>query len=395
MAIDLILGADSITAPLTGIGRYADELASGLRQHPDIARVRYFALGRWADWDALQRADGAAPDRPSLRSRIASNRAAVQAYRLLIPAVQHLRLRRENGQNGKNGKNSKNSTIYHAPDYFVPPFPGPTVATVHDLSHHICPQFHPAARISYMRRALPASLRRTSHVITVSESARQDLIAHFGYPAERITAIALGASPAFRPHSAAELAPLLESLGLQPHGYSLYVGTIEPRKNLDRLLAAYAALPPALRAQHPLVMAGGAGWHCDSTLARMAQAASAGWLHYVRYIPQADLPALYAGARLFVYPSLYEGFGLPVLEAMASGTPVITSNVSSLPEVVGSVALLIDPQDTDALRAALARALQDDPWRQQARSAGLARAAQFSWQKCVSATVQIYARLPV
>lgn len=385
MAIDLILGADSITAPLTGIGRYSFELASGLRQHPDIARLRYFTLGRWADWAALQPADGAAPTQRSLRSRIASNRAAVRAYRLLMPALQHLRLRSETS-----------GSIYHAPDYFVPPFPGPTVATVHDLSHHIYPQFHPPARISYMRRALPASLRRTSHVITVSESARQDLIEHFGYPAERITAIPLGASPAFRPHSAAELAPLLQRLqhlNLQPHGYSLYVGTIEPRKNLDRLLTAYEALPPALRAQHPLVMAGGAGWHCQATLARMARAASAGWLHYLRYIPQADLPALYAGARLFVYPSLYEGFGLPVLEAMASGTAVITSNVSSLPEVAGSAALLIDPEDTAALSSALAQALQDSAWRQQARSAGLARAAQFSWGQCVAATVQVYQRL--
>ena len=381
MAIDLIFGADSIMAPLTGIGRYAFELARGLPSQPEVARVRYFSLGRWVDWSALQQADGAASVQRSLRSRVASNRTAVQAYRLLMPAVQHLRLR---GQMG---------AVYHAPDFFVPPFPGPTVATVHDLSHHIYPQFHPPARIDYMRRALPASLRRTSHVITVSESARHDLVQHLGYPASRITAIALGASPAFRPHSAQELALLLPRLGLQPQGYSLYVGTIEPRKNLDRLLTAYETLPPALRQQHPLVMAGGAGWRCEKTFERMQRAASAGWLHYLRYLPQADLPALYAGARLFVYPSMYEGFGLPVLEAMASGTPVITSNVSSLPEVVGSAAMQANPVDTDAWTSALALALQDGAWRQQARSAGLARAAQFSWQQCIQQTVQVYTRL--
>ena len=346
MAIDLIFGADSITAPLTGIGRYAYELARGLPLHPGVGQVRYFAMGRWANWSVLQQANGSAPTQRSLRSRVASNRAAVQAYRLLMPAVQHLRLRRQTG------------AVYHAPDYFVPPFPGPAVATVHDLSHHIYPQFHPPARIDYMRRALPASLHRTSHVITVSESARNDLIEHLGYPADRITAIALGASPAFRPHSLSELAFLLPRLGLQPHGYSLYVGTIEPRKNLDRLLTAYEALPPALRQQYPLVMAGGAGWRCGQTLERMARAANAGWLHYLRYIPQADLPALYAGARLFVYP-----------------------------------AMQITPTDTAALTMALTRALQDSPWRQQARSAGLARAAQFSWHQCIQQTVQVYARL--
>jgi alpha-1,3-rhamnosyl/mannosyltransferase len=206
----------------------------------------------------------------------------------------------------------------------------------------------------------------------------------------------LGADPAFRPHSAAELAPVLARLGLPnllAQGYSLYVGTIEPRKNIDRLLDAYEALPEALRRHCPLVMAGSPGWRSEHTHARMARAASAGWLHYLRYVPQADLPALYAGARLFAYPSLYEGFGLPVLEAMASGTPVVTSNVSSLPEVVGNVALSIPPEDTDALTTALARALQDEPWRTQARAAGLARAATFSWQACVHRTVQVYQQL--
>lgn len=384
VAIDLILGADSISAPLTGIGRYAFELARGLPQHPALARVRYFSLGRWVALAPLLQADAATTEQAqarTLRSVLAGNRAAVQAFRLLMPTLQRLRLRSEQG------------AIYHSPNFFLPPFPGRTVTTVHDLSHHIYPQFHPAARVDYMQRMLPASLQRASHVITVSESARQDLITHFGHPPERITAIPLGANPAFRPHSAAELAPVLARLGLQAQGYSLCVGTIEPRKNIDRLLDAYEALPEALRARYPLVMAGSPGWRSEHTHARMARAASAGWLHYLRYVPQADLPALYAGARLFAYPSLYEGFGLPVLEAMASGVPVVTSNVSSLPEVVGDVALSIPPEDTDALMAALARGLQDDLWRAQAGSAGLERAHQFTWARCIDSTVQVYAQL--
>ncbi|MBY0454568.1 MAG: glycosyltransferase family 4 protein [Burkholderiaceae bacterium] len=379
MSIDLILGADSISPPLTGIGRYAFELAKGLHQHAGMGRVRYFSLGRWVSLESLLHADTAPPStQRSVRSILAGNRAAVQAFRLLMPSLQRLRLR------------TQGDAIFHSPNYFLPPFGGRTVTTVHDLSHHIYPQFHPAARIDYMRRMLPESLRRTTHVITVSESARHDLIQYFNHPADQITAIPLGADPAFRPHSAAELAPVLARLGLQPHSYSLYVGTIEPRKNLDRLLTAYEALPVALRQHHPLVMAGGAGWCSEHTHERMARAASAGWLHYLRYVAQADLPVLYAGARLFVYPSLYEGFGLPVLEAMASGVPVVTSNTSSLPEVVGTVALQIAPEDTAALTAAMYQALQDDAWRAQAASAGLARAAQFSWQTCIDRTVQVY-----
>ena len=382
VAIDLILGADSISAPLTGIGRYALELARGLPEHPQMARVRYFSLGRWTALQTLQGAERAPLNqRPSLRSVLAGNRAAVQAFRLLMPTLQRLRLRSEQG------------AIYHSPNFFLPPFPGRTVTTVHDLSHHIYPQFHPPARIDYMRRMLPASLARASHVITVSESARQDLITHFGHAPERITAIPLGANPAFRPHSAAELAPVLARWGLQAQGYSLYVGTIEPRKNLDRLLDAYEALPKALRARYPLVMAGSPGWRSEHTHARMAGAASAGWLHYLRYVPQADLPALYAGARLFAYPSLYEGFGLPIVEAMASGTPVLTSNTSCMPEVAGGAARLVNPLDVEDMALALEECLSNEAWQADARAKGLVRAANLSWDGCVEETVAVYRQL--
>lgn len=381
--LEIILGADSISAPLTGIGRYAFELARGLPQCPEVARVRYFSLGRWVQLQQLLQADEVTAQKAqakTLRSMLAGNRLAVQAFRMVMPQLQRLRLR-HTGQ-----------AIYHSPNFFLPPFAGPTVVTVHDLSHHVYPQFHPSARVDYMQRMLPDTLSRASHVITDSQATRQDLITHLGYAPERITSIHLGANPAFRPYTSAELAPVLASWGLQEQGYSLYVGTIEPRKNLDRLLDAYEALPEALRLRYPLVMAGSAGWRSEHTHARMARAASAGWLHYLRYVPQVDLPALYAGARLFVYPSLYEGFGLPVLEAMASGVPVVTSNVSSLPEVAGDVALSVHPEDTASLCSCIAQGLQDSSWRARAITAGVERAALFTWQQCIRQTVDVYGK---
>lgn len=346
-------------------------------------QVRYFVLKGWVPLQPLLEAEGeggvhSSANRPSLRNKLASNRVAVRAYHALVPHLQRWQLR------------AQEHAIYHSPNYFLPPFPGRTVATIHDLSHHLYPQFHPAARIDYMRRALPGSLHRADHLITDAESVRQELVEHFGYPADRITAIPLGANPAFRPHCTEELQSTLARLDLKPHGYSLYVGTIEPRKNLDRLLAAYESLPQALRMHYPLVVAGGSGWCSERTHERMALAANAGWLKYLRFVAQADLPALYAGARVFVYPSMYEGFGLPVLEAMASGAPVITSNCSSLPEVVGTAALQVHPENVPGLANSLAHALQDDTWRAHARMAGLARAAQFSWDRCVQQTVQVY-----
>ncbi|AVO48662.1 glycosyltransferase family 1 protein [Melaminivora suipulveris] len=382
MGVDLILGADSIAAPLTGVGRYAYELARGLPEHPGIGRMRFFSRGRWLGRESLLGAERVVPDgRPDLRSTLAASRLAVRAYGVLMPALERLRLR------------GQSDALFHSPNFFLPPFAGRSVTTVHDLSHHIHPHFHPPARIDYMRRMLPDSLRRATHVITVSESARRDLVTHLGYPPERVTATLLGVNPQFRPREKAELEPVLQRLELKPHSYSLYVGTVEPRKNLDRLLDAYAALPEQLRRHHPLVMAGSPGWNSEHTHARMQQAASAGWLRYLRYVPQADLPALYAGALLFVYPSLYEGFGLPVLEAMASGTPVVTSHASSLPEVAGDAALLFEPHDSAALAEVLARALQDRQWRELARRAGLVRASQFSWARCIQATVQVYERV--
>lgn len=387
--MNVILATDAIAAPLTGIGRYAYELALRLPEHPSIQQTRFFSFGRWLTKEDLagfseastQIAGAAAAPKLSLRSRLASNRLAVRLYQTLTPPLFGWRLRHEA------------NALFHSPNYFLPPFPGRSVATIHDLSHVSFPQFHPAARVDYLERALPDTLRLASFLITDAESVRQEVILHFGWPADRIAAVPLGVDPVFHPRSATDLSPVLRRYGLSAGGYTLCVGTIEPRKNLARLLSAYETLPMSIRHRWPLVLVGPRGWQSEDIHKKIEKAISAGWVRYLDFVAQNDLPFLYAGARLFAYPSLYEGFGLPPLEAMASGVPVITSNISSLPEVVGSAAMLIDPYDVSALSVALAVGLEDEGWRLSATALGLKRASDLTWERCIDKTVSIYERV--
>ncbi|MBL8358227.1 MULTISPECIES: glycosyltransferase family 4 protein [Delftia] len=387
MKLDVIFAADALRPPLTGIGRYTYELARRVRCHEDIERLRYFSSGRWVSdpLGAMETSDHVSISlnrkKAALRDRLAGSRIAVRVYERLAPAIFEWRLR------------GNEKSVYHSPNYIVPPFKGRTVSTVHDLSHIICPQFHPRARVEYMNMALGDSLARTNHVITVSETVRQEVLAHGLMPPEQVTAIHLAAGSDFFPHSSKMLEPAMTALGLRAGEYSLFVGTVEPRKNVERLVQAYGMLPERMRSDWPLVIAGARGWNSDSIHACIEKAQAQGWARYISYVDQSWLPALYAGARLMAYPSLYEGFGLPIVEALASGTPVLTSRVSCMPEVAGGAAWLVDPLDLEEISHGLEVCLADERWQEQARALGLARSAQFSWEKCAERTVGIYARV--
>jgi glycosyltransferase involved in cell wall biosynthesis len=181
--------------------------------------------------------------------------------------------------------------------------------------------------------------------------------------------------------------------GLQSGGYTLFVGTIEPRKNIETLLDAYSRLPWTLRKRWPLILTGYQGWRSDLIHQKLESARREGWAHYLGFVPSEDLPLLFAGARLFAFPSLYEGFGLPVLEAMSSGIPVVCSNSSSLPEVAGEAALMCAPMDVDELTCLLERGLTDEVWREAAVIKGLQHAQGFSWERCAAETLQVYQRV--
>lgn len=372
----VIVSIDQIKQPLTGVGRYTYELVSELSRLPQIESLRYF---RGAGFDTeLVRTQGHSGRLSHLGRRLLAHYGGVDLYRKISAYRQSRALR------------GYEDYIFHGASFYLPPFGGRSVVTVHDLSPFSLPACHPPERVRYLSAEVELSLRRASFLITDSEFTRREVSDYFGWPIDKICAIPLAAAAEFRSRGLVELAPPLRRLGLAPGGYSLFVGTIEPRKNIMGLLDAYESLPDAVRRRWPLILTGYRGWNSETIHARIVKAEQAGWARYLGFVPAADLPLILAGARLFIFPSHYEGFGLPVLEAMASGVPVVCSNSSSLPEVAGEVAAMCEPQDVSALCLLISAGLEDEDWRASAMARGLERASYFTWQRCAAETVAAY-----
>jgi alpha-1,3-rhamnosyl/mannosyltransferase len=279
--------------------------------------------------------------------------------------------------------------LYHEPNHLPLPIDLPTVVTVCDLSSLLHPQWHPRARVLEFERHFRHGLERCAHVLAISEFTRQEIIDILNVAPQRVTRTYLGIRRGMRRLSAPRVTATLKRLGL-PSRYLLYVGTLEPRKNLLMLLRAYAGLSAALRERFPLVLAGGWGWKADAIAAWLDREARAHNVHHVGYVAERDLVALYNGARALVYPSLYEGFGLPPVEMLACGGAVLASTAGALVETVGAQAHLIAPEDEDGWRKSMARVLQDDDWWQALRHGAEAAAQAFTWRRCACETWQAY-----
>jgi glycosyltransferase involved in cell wall biosynthesis len=377
----VILSVEPIRYPLTGIGRYTLELAHQLAQLPKIETLRYFSGSDFV----TELPDPDLELSPVKASALSTAKSLVGRNPLLLEAHRFLHQRRQRRNLG-----GTEGYVYHGPNFYLPPVVGPAVVTFHDLSILTMPECHPPERVNYMRKEMMVALERASLIITDAEYGRREVAEYFGWPLDRIRAVHLAGSDSFFPRPHDEVAVVLAEFGIQPGSYTLYAGTIEPRKNLERLLAAYGKLPTALRMRHPLILAGFKGWNNDAIMERIREGVSQGWVRYLGYLPEEKLPYLFAGARLFAFPSLYEGFGLPVLEAMASGVPVVCSSSSSLPEVAGSAAAMCAPEDVEELHALLWRGLEDESWRETAISEGLVQARRFSWQRCAQETANVY-----
>ena len=369
MSMRVALDVTTAVTQRAGIGRYTRELVRALLALEDGPELRPFFAAPRAGYPL----DGAAP--------ATHLRRGIRSWRLEML----LRLAARRAAPGP----WDSAQVYHAPDViFCPTRNVPVVTTVHDLSYVIYPRFHTRLNGAFLRRATPLAVRRADAVIAVSEATKRDLIAAYGVPEARIHVVHTGiAAPFIDPPGEARIDETRRRLGLTAP-FILSVGTLEPRKNLHGIVAAYRALRAALPDAPDLALVGGSGWRLDE--GALFGPRDAAHIRRTGFVDDDDLAALYASCVAFLYPSLYEGWGLPIAEAMSLGAPVVTSNVSSLPEVAGDAALLVDPREPEQIAGALERLLTDSELAGRLRREGRARAQQFSTQAWARATMQVY-----
>jgi alpha-1,3-rhamnosyl/mannosyltransferase len=282
--------------------------------------------------------------------------------------------------------------LYHEPNFIPLPSGRPTVTTICDLSVLLHPEWHPLDRVKHFERHFQRGVANSVHFLAISDWGRQEIIRMLNVAPERITRTYMGIRPGLGPLPPGEVAATLRRLGLPPR-YLLCLGTIEPRKNVLLLLRAYCALPEALRRAWPLLLVGAWGWNTADVADYFHKEARHRGVRHLGYLADEHVPAIYNGARALVYPSLYEGFGLPPIEMMACGGAVLASTAGALVETVGSQAHLIEPHDQGGWRSALQRVLTDDDWWRSLRRGAHEVARPFTWERCATETLRVYRSL--
>ncbi len=359
-----------------GIGRYAHELLAALTRIDRANTYRVFhnqlAFNERVD----------APLDPLPRTVIP---LTAKPWRMSVLLADFLRVPMDRWIPGID--------VFHGTDHLLPPLRrARTVFTLHDLIFKFFPEYHLPLNRAFLGLMLPRFLRRADAIIAVSECTKRDAIRLYHLPPEKITVIYEGVDTALRPVEDKNLIEQPRARYAHGQPFVLYLGTIEPRKNLIALIDAVRALR-ARGLPHRLLIAGRKGWLYQATFDHVTRTGMSEAVVFLDYVPDAELPALFAACDAFVFPSLYEGFGLPPLEAMACGAPVVCSNTSSLPEVVGEAAVLFDPRDVGEIAGAIERVVSDVALRDELRAKGIAQAAKFSWERAARETLAVYERV--
>ncbi len=283
--------------------------------------------------------------------------------------------------------------LFHSPDFVMPPVRAArSILTVHDLAFLLYPECADARLRAYLERVVPRSAQRADYVVADSENTRNDVICLLGVPPERVTVVPGGVDPSFMPvDDPVRLAAIRQLIGLdETTPYILFIGVIEPRKNLVGLIEAFDILKARRPLPHKLVVVGRRGWLSDGTMERADRSPYRDEIIFPGFIPDGELASLYSAAETFAFPSHYEGFGLPVLEAMACGTPVVASRASSLPEIVGDAGMQVDPDDPERLASALELLALNPEMRADFSERGIARAATFTWEAAAQVMIDVY-----
>lgn len=373
--LSAVINAVPLLSPLTGLGQYVRNLSEALVELHQADLCFFYGFG----WDQEVRSEGLPAAANSIKLTVRKHLpCSYELSRWLQQMKFNQGLRRYKPQ------------LYHEPSFLSYEFDGPIVLSVHDLSWIRFPEAHPVERVRAMNKLFEPSLARADRIITGTEFGKQELIEVFGVESSKIHPIHLAAESMFKQLSSLESSGFLASKGLEHREYWLALGTIEPRKNLQVVLDAFSALPPATRKNTPLVLVGMVGWNVGDLLPKIRVMEQAGELVQLGYLSRSDLAVVVAGAKALVFPSVYEGFGLPIVEAMQCGVPVLASGASCLPEVVGGAGLLFDPRDVDELRGLMFQVLEDTDLVANLSAMGLDRAKDFGWQKTAQQTMDVY-----
>lgn len=375
----LFNGLPATLPPLSGVGRYVNQLGQALENLLGDAFIFGF---RNHNSKKLERGTNDYPLSSSLRAKFYTRNILG-----MFPGAKSLRYYFRNRQFHSYVEKVK-PTLYHETNYALFDFKeGPTVITLYDLSFIRHPGWHPKDRVKYFEQYCLKKLSQVDAVLTISEFSKSEIVQLLGIDPKKIYVTYPGVDRQFKPEG--------KRMYGFPKEYILFVGNLEPRKNLPTLLNAYRALPKELRERYPLVISGALGWHTHEFTKALQLFKGREKPILTGYISQPHLPDLYRGASLFVYPSFYEGFGLPVLEAMASGVPVIGSQETSIPEVIGEAGVLVNPYNMDDLKEAMIQLLKDEKTKMEMAKKGIIRAKQFSWEKCALETLEVYQKCSI